>query len=245
MLNKWPGVVLTLSGLFLFGLWCSSKVTCTEENEPTETAVEARPSEVVLPVPRGTDVARDDNLWGEGVIWSEARMTVGRALALGATGLDGRDTSEVVRVKYPKVVMVRDETARSGTLVKEIEFLDEYGNLKKALPLQRYVPEKQSPARVVLSENRQYICVNTPYETGPKDLLKIESCVFDTDGNLLWKARHGLDTVKLSPNGKYFVAENGECGGHCSIKMYGGEGKIAEIRRGIREKKERGDGALG
>ena len=203
--------------------------------------VRPAPAEAVLPVPRGTDVARDDNLWGEGVIWSEARMTIGRALALGATGLDGRDTSEVVRVKYPKVVMVRDETVPYEPLVKEIDFLDEYGRLKKVLPLQRNIPEKQSHARVVLSENRQYICVNTPYEEGPKDLLKIESCVFDTDGNLIWKARHGLDTVKLSPNGRYFVGENGECGGQCSIKMYGENGKIAEIRRGIREKTERGD----
>jgi hypothetical protein len=235
-------------------------------SEPPLEGASPRRYEATLPVPVGAETEPDAN-WGESIIWGETEMTVGRALALGASGLAGRDTSEVVAVKYPRVVMIRDSTRTtvddSGGLrlcVKAIRFLGPSGELRKevrlseAAPVEFDYPGKDTLAArglyrrgLAVSKGGRYICITQyipRFPVADKESPLLLSTIMDTEGNALWNVTHRISVAGLSPNGTYFVGENSECGGQCPVAVYGPHGRIADIRRGIGDRRAE-SGTLG
>jgi hypothetical protein len=166
------------------------------------------------------------------VIFDEAEMTVEEARALGFKGLEQREATDTVVVQYPKVLMIKDENAKHEPLVKSIKFLDEKGSVKKEVPLQRYIPDKQSPARINIAKNRQYIRINTPIkEDEHGDLVEAESVILDTAGNVLWSIKHNLSIVYLSPDGKYIVGVPTLDWSDAPIYVYNEKGLVKEIKK--------------
>ncbi|MEW6607028.1 MAG: hypothetical protein AB1414_06180 [bacterium] len=140
------------------------------------------------------------------VIFDIATMTVKEAMALGVKGLGQRKNTEIVNVKYPKVVMLKDETV-SFERVKTIKFLDKYGEIKKE------IDTSNKTLWVKLSKNKEYILVEKtfyPEVSGNisekvEGIEKVESEVLNKEGKILWNVTHKLAVTYLSPNGKYIV----------------------------------------
>jgi hypothetical protein len=176
------------------------------------------------------------------VIWDEATITVSELRERGIKALEKRAT-ETVRIRYPKVVMIKDERALVSPLVKTIQFFDKRGRIKKEMALQRWILYKQDPAYIFLSKNKEYICISTPepleipedykgpieYYKPPRD-PEIESVILNTDGEELWRATSTLSGgLWLSPNGRYFIVCNVECGRQCPLFYFNHRGTVKEL----------------
>ncbi|MCK4421997.1 hypothetical protein KAW18_18145 [candidate division WOR-3 bacterium] len=163
-------------------------------------------------------------------IVNETEMSVSEARVLGVEGLEGRESSEKVIVKYPKVIMVssKEIIERYGeSLIKSIKFFNEKGNLKKDIDVQGYIPEKKGPARVGVSQNGKYLRINAPVEVIPgKEVLKSRIVVFNTEGDSLWGFKHKLQNIYLSPNGEYMVGVPDLEWGDAPVFMYDKDGNI-------------------
>jgi len=170
------------------------------------------------------------------VIYGDGRMTVARARALGAEGLETRTVGDTVDVSYPKVVMITDPQASTNyvTYIKAIRFLDPDGNLKKEVAIQgqRSTPE-QGHGYIILSGNCKYLAVNSPEPVGtdPKEPVAIRSVIYDTDGNEIWRLRHWKYAFEISPDGQYLIADGGDCAG-CPVEVLTQTGSVAKIKKG-------------
>jgi hypothetical protein len=166
------------------------------------------------------------------VIFGEAEMTVEEARTLGFKGWEQRKTTDIVKVQYPKVLMVQDENNQGREPhVKLMKFLDEKGNIKKELPIQRYIPGEQSPADINVSENKKYLCITSVKkwsEVG--EALDGESVILNTDGDILWKTKHSLSSVKVSPNGQYVIGAEIDWGGY-PLQIFYRNGLVREIKK--------------
>jgi hypothetical protein len=160
------------------------------------------------------------------VIYEEEEMKVSRARELGIEGLEERDADEIVRIKYPKVIMVKDGYEHDP-LVESIKFLDIRGEIKKEISVQDYIPESKGPARVGVSKNKKYLRINAPVEVIPgKEVLKSKIVVFNIEGDSLWGFKHKLQVLFLSPNGEYIVGVPDLEWGDAPVFMYDKNGNI-------------------
>lgn len=166
-------------------------------------------------------------------VYDTAVMNVAAAKALGVSKLEGRQKSEFIKVRFPKVVMLKDEEVKTGTHVKTLRFLSETGKLKKEIPVQRFIPGKQDPAGIVVSKNRKYIAINNVKARDKQKgvIENSETEVLDTDGNVLWKVGHLLPGAMVSTNGEYILGADDECGGPCPVQVFNKTGLIAEINK--------------
>lgn len=163
-------------------------------------------------------------------------MTVARARALGAEGLEIRAAGDTVDVSYPKIVMITDPEASTDyvTYVRAIRFLDLEGNLKKevAIQKQRSAPE-QGHGYVILSDNCRYLAVNSPEPVGAdaRGPVWVRSVIYDADGAEVWRLRHRKYAFEMSPDGQYLVADGADCAG-CPVEILTKTGSIAKIKKG-------------
>ena len=105
-----------LIGSALFGLLLNPALIAEENAAGKEFAVEYKSDEGVVDV-----------------VYDTAIMDVAAAKTLGVAKLEGRQKSESIKVRYPKVVMLKDKESKTdGKRVKALYFLDISGKLKKA-----------------------------------------------------------------------------------------------------------------
>ena len=156
-------------------------------------------------------------------IYGEKEIDTKEAKSLGIKGLEQVE-SEKVNVKYPKVVMINDKNNKEKSTelylpnIKSIKFLDEKGNTKKEMSIQKH-------AYVYLSKNKMYICINTPSKIGEKGTEETKNVIVDDNGKILWSVKGDIGRVGISPNGKYVVADTvtGESTGSICIYYEGGK----------------------
>lgn len=206
-----------LIGSALFGLLLTPALIAEENAAGKEFAVEYKSDEGVVDV-----------------VYDTAIMDVAAAKAIGVAKLEGRQKSESIKVRYPKVVMVKDEDVKTGGAhVKTLRFLDEKGEVKKEISVQRYIPGKQDPAEILVSKNRKYISIrNVKERTEQKgDIKNAESIILDTKGNALWKINHQLARSIVSTNGEYVIGDYDECDA-CPVVVINKDGLVKEIPKG-------------
>ncbi|MDO8662086.1 MAG: DUF5711 family protein [Candidatus Omnitrophota bacterium] len=204
-----------LIGSALFGLLLTLALIAGENAASKEFAVEYKSGEDVVDV-----------------VYDTAIMDVAAANAIGVAKLEGRLKSESIKVRYPKVVMIKDEEVKTGTHVKSLRFLNEKGKLQKEIPVQRFIPGKQNPAEIMVSKNRKYISIRSVRESDEKGgIKKADSVTLDTDGNVLWKINHQLSRTEVSTNGEYIVGEY-DCD-DCPVQIFNKTGLIGEIEKNI------------
>lgn len=204
-----------LIGSALFGLLLNPALIAEENAASKEFAAEYKSGEGVVDV-----------------VYDTAIMDVAAAKALGVAKLEGRQKSESIKVRYPKVVMIKDEKVKTGTHVKSLRFLDETGKMKKEIPVQRFISGKQDPAEIIVSKNRKYISMrNVKERTEKGDVKNTESIILDADGNELWKINHQLASARVSTNGEYIVGDYDECD-TCPVVVFNRNGLVKEIPKG-------------
>jgi len=204
-----------LIGSALFGLLLNPALIAEENAAGKEFAVEYKSDEGVVDV-----------------VYDTAIMDVAAAKTLGVAKLEGRQKSESIKVRYPKVVMLKDKESKTdGKRVKALYFLDISGKLKKEVPLHRLIRGKQDPADIRVSSNRKYIVINNVNGRDQQkgEIQAAESIILDTNGKELWKINHLLPGAIVSTNGEYIVGAPDECGGSCPVQVFNKTGLIAEI----------------
>lgn len=190
--------------------------TITESEKEMETNYQISAATV-------SKVASGDTITN--VIFGETDMTVSEARAMGVEGLEQSDPNESVKVKYPKVVIVgnkKDIEKYKETLIESIKFFNNRGKLKKEIPVQKYIPDKQSPGSIEIPKNEKYLGINTPIKED-KGISRVRTVVFNSDGDSLWGFEHSSVDIYLSPNGEYMVGQGWEEG---PIVVYNKNGKI-------------------
>lgn len=203
-----------LVGAVVFGLISNPALIAGENAASKEFAVEYKSGEDIVDV-----------------VYDTATMDVATARTLGVAQLEGRQKTESIKVRYPKVVMIKDEKVKTGTHVKTLRFLNDKGEVKKEIPVQRFIPGKQDPSGIVVSKNKKYIALNNVKARDKQKgvIENSETEILDTDGNLLWKISHLLPGAVVSTNGEYIVGADDECGGSCPVQVFNKTGVIAKI----------------
>lgn len=225
-------IVLTI-GCLLLGMATRAEAENVEEQAVSDTAVDSVAFDVE-DTDTNTDykisativskVTQGDTITN--VIYGETEMEVSKARSLGIEGLEQKRADEMVKVKYPKVVITGNNkiiTKYNQNLIESIKFFNKRGELKKEVSVQRYIPKKQSPGNVVISNNKKYLAINTPIKENEKGTWKTNTVVFNSDGDSLWSFKHNLVAIYLPPNGEYLIGEPWE---GMSIYLYGKNGKI-------------------
>ncbi|MCL6612998.1 MAG: hypothetical protein K6U03_00010 [Firmicutes bacterium] len=156
------------------------------------------------------------------VIYDIAEITVKEARAIGIKNLEGKKDTDVIKVKYPKVVFIKDEKITDYDEIISIKFLDIKGNIKKEL-------FRVSDKYVNIDKTKKYICL-TGYTGDESGLLVYLSSIFDTNGNLLRTIKHPYSYVYVSPNGKYVIGSDAEYPDE-PIGIYDEKGLIKEIEK--------------
>ena len=160
------------------------------------------------------------------VIYDIAETTVKEAREIGIKNLEGKKDTDVIKVKYPKVVFIKDGKITSYDEIISIRFLDIRGNIKKELIK---IPYKLGFRNINIDKTKKYICLTT--YTGDENGLPVHvSSIFDADGNLLRTIKHHYPYVYVSPNGKYVVGSDVEYFDE-PIGIYNEEGLIKEIEK--------------
>jgi hypothetical protein len=181
------------------------------------------------------------------VIFGEAEMTVKEARKRGMKGLEKRKAMEIVKVQYPKVVVLGKRVKYTEDYEElhetSINFFDKNGKKKKEIFLQQSLPDRDyGRAMVGISKNRKYLAIYTPVVTTPIELrgkitdweesgyIKNDTVIMDTEGNKLWSVvLECSGNPHISSNGKYIVDIDvgGELDGPSVI--YNENGMVKEI----------------
>jgi hypothetical protein len=130
----------------------------------------------------------------EEVIWGEMEVTVEEARALGVKGLEQKKVAGKVKVKYPKVVVPKDEVIvgpnilypKEGVTNTVVTFLNEKGNITNRIFLKKF-------DRCYLSSNGEYAGVVTA-----------GFFLMDKNGNVVWRKEameHTINHCIISDNG--------------------------------------------
>lgn len=137
------------------------------------------------------------------VIFDEATMTVKEARALGIKGLEKRKATEIVKVRYPKVVAPKDAVHPRQRIIKGVvTFLNEKGSITNQISLRDVKftengKEKWIDDECWLSSNGEYAGVVTtsgiPGGITPQGefyestIEKVKFSLIDKNGNILWE----------------------------------------------------------
>ncbi|RKZ21156.1 hypothetical protein DRQ16_03970 [bacterium] len=154
------------------------------------------------------------------VIFDTATVTVKEAKVLGVKGLEGRDEFEIVKLEYPKVVMIGDTSKKYKGLVKSIKFLNKKGEVIKEVELK--IPGEQC----ILSPNKKLIGVRKTYTVGTpyQDLT-----IYDLDGEVRGKFKvKPLEGLLIADDGSFVVYGDqiGRIPRFGSINFYDSEGLL-------------------
>src|SRR5665648_761142 len=92
------------------------------------------------------------------IIYGEAEMPAIKTKNLVTLGDEAAKTTDTVKIKYPKVIFIKDKTVKHYDKASSIKFLDVNGNVKKEiLP----IPYKIGFDNVNISKNKKFICLTT------------------------------------------------------------------------------------
>ena len=105
-------------------------------------------------------------------------------------------------------------------------FLKDDGRALKSYKIQKYIPGKQSPSRVSISDNGNFICVTTVTKENEEGEGDANSIILDDKGNEVWKVNTTYSSALVAPNGNYIIC------GHADgpPKIYYKNGNILEIK---------------
>ncbi len=161
------------------------------------------------------------------VIFDTATVTVKEAKVLGVKRLEGREELEIVKLEYPKVVMIGDTSKKYKGLVKSIKFLNKKGEVIKEVELK--IPGEQC----ILSPNKKLIGVRKSYTVGTpyQDLT-----IYDLEGEVRGKFKvKPLGGLLIADDGSFVVygIEIGRILPRGEINFYDGEGKLIKTIEGI------------
>jgi len=142
------------------------------------------------------------------------------ALSLGVKRDMLKSGESAFTLLYPKILV-----SENAVNIQDIK-----GNLVSRLDLLSKEPGKRW-SRVSFSKNGKYIAINNIYEYDQKleQVEKAEVLVLDDRGNSLWKMKHKLAHLKLSPNGKFIVGISSAEWKEAPLLLYDRNGLIKEI----------------
>lgn len=108
----------------------------------------------------------------------------------------------------------------------KLSFLSADGTAFKDYEIQKYIPGKQSPSRVSISDNGNFICVTTVAKENQESEGDANSIILDDKGNELWKVNTIFPFAAVSPNGKYIICRGADDPG----EIYYRDGDVVKLK---------------
>jgi hypothetical protein len=146
----------------------------------------------------------------EVVIFGEAEMTVKEARILGVKGLEQMRATEIIKIRYPKVVATKDAVHGLRIIKGTITFLNERGIITNRISVRGVMrftengKDKWINEECYLSSNGEYVGIINTFSRIPEKTEKTNFCLMDKNGNVLWEKesmQHEINKCIISGNG--------------------------------------------